>query len=117
MTASLASGKGEGICQPTESVDFIKTAASARTSAEGIQRVFLSVVHLKHRNQLGDLHDVLHALRQPSQFDIGACSPRRGINAYQGAESAAIDVAYAGKVQHHLTTLTQYTLETFAQTG
>jgi|CZKR01.1.fsa_nt_gi hypothetical protein len=52
---------------------------SLRRRPKRFQRLILRVVNVKHRQQLGDLQQVAHALGQVRQFDAGPGDVRRGM--------------------------------------
>ena len=68
------------------------------SGAEGGDSLLLAFVDLKYGCQLGGLEDVSHTVAKAGEPDIGAIGAGGGVNANQGAQSAAIHIGHFGKI-------------------
>src|SRR5437899_579524 len=90
-----------------------RLTGSSGPATESGNRLLLTVVNLKNRNQFGNRQRVAQALAESGQFDVGPARARRRVDADKGSEATAVDVVYSGKIQHNLPGGTQQVLESF----
>src|SRR5690242_19693959 len=68
---------------------------------------FFAVVYVEDRDQLGDLQQISHALREVCQFDGAPCPLRCRIQRYQSAQATRIDIVHTAELQHEAIVLSE----------
>src|SRR6266700_6446441 len=95
----------------------LRSALGCGALAERLDRFFLAVINLEHREQFCDLQQVADALCQSGQLNGSAAVSRRDEQRDQRSQAAAINVGHIGQIQYDTATLRNQSSDSVPQLG
>src|SRR5690348_11995004 len=109
-----AEAAGGGTPGEAKSTDWATGRASGL--GEALDSFRLGRVYVEHSQQLGDQQQLMKALRDVGQANLGALRLRSAVQTDQGAQAAAVDEVHLSQVQYDLlAAVSEQFLDLFAQ--